>query len=70
MNGQIGGGPPATGQSERSMHVLPVAFRVAGLMAQLSFATTLSAVMQITRKEKKKDVILRGFARRSPIILL
>ena len=62
MNGQIGGGPPGTGQSERSIHVLPVAFRVAGLMRQLSTATTLSAVMQITKKEKK-DVILRNFAR-------
>ena len=63
MNGQIGGGPPAEGQSERSIHVLPVAFRVAGLMAQLSIAITLSAVMQITRKEKKKGVILRNIAR-------
>ena len=39
-------------------------------MAQLSIATTLSAVMQITRKEKKKGVILRNIARWSPVILL
>ena len=58
MNGQIGGGPPATGQSERSMHVLPVAFRVAGLMAQLSIATTLSTERQMTNNERKKFLIV------------
>ena len=58
MNGQIGGGPPAEGQSERSIHVLPVAFRVAGLMAQLSTATTLSTVKQMTNNERKKFLIL------------
>ena len=58
MNGQIGGGPPATGQSERSIHVLPVAFRVAGLMAQLSTATTLSTAKQMTNNERKKFLIL------------
>jgi hypothetical protein len=51
MNGQIGGEPPATGQSERSMHVFPLASRSAGEMAQLSNAMTLKAVRQITRNK-------------------
>ena len=58
MNGQIGGGPPGTGQSERSIHVLPVAFRVAGLMRQLSTATTLSTVKQMTNNDRKKFLIV------------
>ena len=58
MKGQIGGAPPATGQSERSMHVFPLASSSAGVMAQLSIALTLKAVRQITRKERKKALIV------------
>ena len=58
MNGQIGGAPPATGQSERSMHVFPLAIRSAGVRAQLSIAMTLKAVRQMTRKQRKKALIV------------
>ena len=64
MNGQIGGAPPATGQSERSMHVFPLAIRSAGVRAQLSIAMTLKAVRQITRNKKKMDAIEVNFGRR------
>ena len=58
MKGQSGGAPPATGQSERSMHVFPLARRSAALRAQLLIALTLKAVRQITRKERKKALIV------------
>ena len=57
-NGQIGGGPPMTGQSERSIHVLPVASNVSGLMSQLSIAVTLTAAKLMERSRKMTVLML------------
>ena len=57
-NGQIGGGPPMTGQSERSTHVLPVASSSSGLRAQLSMAVTMNAVKHMERNKKMMALML------------
>ena len=40
------------------MHVFPLASSSAGVMAQLSIALTLKAVRQMTRKQRKKALIV------------
>lgn len=57
-NGQIGGGPPTTGQSERSIHVLPVLSNVSGLISQLSIAVTLTAAKLMERRKKMTVLML------------
>ena len=57
-NGQIGGGPPITGQRERSMHVLPAASKSSGLMSQLSIAVTLKSAKQMERTRKRMALML------------
>ena len=57
-NGQIGGGPPITGQSERSMHVLPAASKSSGLISQLSIAVTLYSAKLMERTRKRMALML------------